>query len=111
MSTQPKFNNEKLNVFVGNANGRGLIRLEIENTGKHIASMPRGSASEEYALEIMNRWNTHDELVSALTKCANAINPLLCELRNPDDDVFRAKILAIQTESRIALSRAASPAR
>lgn len=35
--------------FVGNANGRGLIRIEGEGTGEHIASMPRGAVSESNA--------------------------------------------------------------
>lgn len=35
--------------FVGNANGRGLIRIEQQGTGVHIASMPRGVVSEANA--------------------------------------------------------------
>lgn len=37
------------NYFVGNANGRGLIRIEVDGTGEHIASMPRGKKSEDRA--------------------------------------------------------------
>lgn len=37
------------NYFVGNANGRGLIRIEVDGTGEHIASMPRGNKSEDRA--------------------------------------------------------------
>lgn len=47
----------KLNYFVGNANGRGLIRIEVEGTGEHVASMPRGKMSEAYAKEMVERWN------------------------------------------------------
>jgi len=35
---------ELLDYFVGNSNGRGLIRIEYQ--GHHIASMPRGEQSE-----------------------------------------------------------------
>lgn len=35
--------------FVGNANGRGLIRIEQKGTGVHIASMVRGPESEANA--------------------------------------------------------------
>ena len=42
--------------FVGNANGRGLIRIESSSEspipGKHICSMPRGEISEQNALLI-----------------------------------------------------------
>jgi hypothetical protein len=55
-----------LDYFVGNANGRGLIRIEIEGTGEHIASMPRGRTSEEWAAKITHRYNAHDALVAAL---------------------------------------------
>jgi hypothetical protein len=37
------------NYFVGDANGRGLIRIEQHNTGEHIASMLRNEASEANA--------------------------------------------------------------
>jgi hypothetical protein len=39
--------------FIGNANGRGLIRVETSIdaavSGKHICSMPRGTESEDNA--------------------------------------------------------------
>lgn len=44
--------------FVGNANGRGLIRIECGNesadAGEHIASMPRGEKSERMARLLTN---------------------------------------------------------
>lgn len=57
---------EQLDCFVGNANGRGLIRLEGYQTGVHIASMPRGAQSEAYAAEICRRYNAHANLLAAL---------------------------------------------
>jgi len=65
----------ELTYFVGNANGRGLIRIEVAGTGEHVASMPRGQKSEVYAKLITNRYNSHsaqqakvEGLVRALTK-------------------------------------------
>jgi hypothetical protein len=58
---------KEIDIFVGNANGRGLIRIEEYGTGEHIASMPRGVKSEAQANEIMRRYNAHVELVQALT--------------------------------------------
>lgn len=49
----------ELTYFVGNANGRGLIRIEVAGAGEHIASMPRGKASEARAAQIVSRFNSH----------------------------------------------------
>jgi hypothetical protein len=43
--------------FIGNANGKGLIRIECQ--GRHIASMPRGKESEEFAKLIVDSVNAH----------------------------------------------------
>lgn len=64
--------------FVGNANGRGLIRIEA--AGLHIASLTRGAENEANALYICEAVNAHDALVAqvaslreALTQCADAL--------------------------------------
>jgi hypothetical protein len=58
--------------FVGDANGRGLIRIEAgnasEDAGHHIASMPRGAVSEANAALIVKAVNSHEALVRALQK-------------------------------------------
>lgn len=58
--------------FVGNANGRGLIRIEAHcdsvEAGKHIASMPRGADSEANASFIVLACNSHYSLVEAITE-------------------------------------------
>lgn len=56
--------------FVGNADGRGLIRIEVDRSadgaGTHIASMQRGTQSEANAAFIVRACNAHDGLVAAL---------------------------------------------
>lgn len=56
--------------FVGNANGRGLIRIEgdisSEEAGHHIASMARGAVSEANAAFIVRACNSHNDLLEAL---------------------------------------------
>lgn len=65
------------NYFVGNANGRGLIRIEVDGShpteaGEHIASMPRGKKSERRAALIVRAVNCHEDLVKALETCLTA---------------------------------------
>lgn len=55
----------RLTYFVGNANGHGLIRIEIDGTGEHVASMPRGAKSEAYAEKIVRAVNSFDDLLEA----------------------------------------------
>lgn len=71
--TDTKHIPESLAVFVGNANGRGLIRIEEENTGKHIASAPRGEESEKIIFEIARRYDLHTELLEALEEAVNGL--------------------------------------
>lgn len=63
-----------LTFFVGNSDGRGLIRIESSIdapiAGAHIASMPRGEKSEANADELVRRWNAHEALVEALKDAA-----------------------------------------
>lgn len=63
-------------------------------------------AKIEQAAELARVINFHDALVEALSACVLAINPLLTELRNPDDEVFRGKFIAIQDKGRAALKLA-----
>lgn len=65
----------RLDVFVGNADGRGLIRLEIQGTGQHIASMPRGKQSEADAMRLSSCWNLHDEMAKALRNVCSLFGP------------------------------------
>lgn len=62
--------------FVGNGNGRGLIRIEADNlsadAGQHIASMPRGDASEATAAFIVRACNSHDDLLAAMKEIVHA---------------------------------------
>lgn len=51
--------------FVGNANGRGLIRIEQEGTGKHIASLVRGDEAEKNAALIAAAPELRNELALA----------------------------------------------
>lgn len=63
--TQKTQHTPTLCYFVGNANGKGLIRIEIDGTGEHVASMPRGEKSKEYAAFIVracNGWDSIDAL-------------------------------------------------
>ena len=59
-----------LNYFVGNANGKGLIRIETDAdapvAGVHIASMPRGAQSEADAARLVLAWNCHEDMLEAL---------------------------------------------
>lgn len=63
--TERKHVEGDLDCFFGNADGRGLTRIEVHGTGEHVASMPRGSVSEATALEICRRWNAHTDLLAA----------------------------------------------
>jgi hypothetical protein len=57
--------------FVGNANGRGLIR--IEEAGRHVASMPRGEQSEIDAKRLTTAVNCHTNLLKALKVARKAM--------------------------------------
>jgi hypothetical protein len=70
--------------FVGNANGRGLIRIEQEGTGVHVASMPRGAVSEANADYIVRACNNAQRLADAL---ANLARPLTQGWKVSDMDV------------------------
>lgn len=79
--------------FVGNANGRGLIRIESSSEspipGKHICSMPRGGISEQNA-----------QLIAAAPELYEALKEMykICDM-SPDDAPHRVK-------ARLALSKA-----
>ena len=59
-----------LTYFVGNADGRGLVRVEAAHdspeAGQHVASLPRGPLAKANAAFIIRACNAHDELVAAL---------------------------------------------
>jgi hypothetical protein len=61
---------KELNVFMGNSNGRGLVRIEEYGTGKVIATLTRNHQNQ--ANLIMHRYNTHTELVTALEQISAA---------------------------------------
>ena len=54
--------------FVGNADGRGLIRIEQYGTGQHIASMQRGAVSEANARLIA----AAPDLLEAMQACVRS---------------------------------------
>jgi len=67
----------ELDCFFGNANGRGLTRIEVMGIGHHVASMPRGPISEATALEICRRWNAHADLLAELQRMSRAYVSLM----------------------------------
>ncbi len=104
---QKKPNPVKLCYFVGNANGRGLVRIEIdgseENAGFHIASMTRGK--ESWAAEMVDRWNCHGDMIAALIKAESCLAYAVMALEAPikssireDLETIRATIAAAKGE-------------
>lgn len=63
----------ELDYFVGNSNGRGLIRIEGHGTGEHVASAPRGAESEKRVAEVCRRYNCHADLLAALERAHTAL--------------------------------------
>lgn len=57
-----------LTYFVGNADGKGLVRIETAAesplAGEHVASLTRNRESD--AAEIVRRWNAHETLLTTL---------------------------------------------
>ena len=80
--------------FVGNANGRGLIRIEVENTGEHIASMPRGAKSEARAAHIVHCVNTHAALAARCRELEAAVQDMF-------KHEFLAKLIADSPENLV----------
>ncbi len=80
--------------FVGNANGRGLIRIEQDGTGVHVASMQRGAISQANA-----------RLIAAAPDLLFALQTVMgtCEHGQKEDWVERCAI------GRAAISKATSP--
>jgi hypothetical protein len=70
-----------LDYFVGNANGRGLIRIETgpgaKVAGEHIASLTRTKQNEAYADALVFRFNEYGALRSLARDLANALDGLL----------------------------------
>ena len=58
--------------FVGNACGRGLVRVEAasdsQSAGEHVASLTRGPVSVANANYIVRACNAHADLVAALKR-------------------------------------------
>lgn len=87
--------------FVGNANGRGLIRIEQSGTGQHIASMQRGAVSGANARLIA----AAPDLLAALEELADAFKG--------DDGLERAMNIGLDSEilaARAAIAKAKVPA-
>ena len=94
--------------FVGNANGRGLIRIEAGNdsgkAGHHIASMPRGAESESNADLICKAVNSH-EFMLAFAKRVMADHR--AQLPSETRDLYGGGCGCPQCEqARIALAKA-----
>lgn len=92
--------------FVGNANGRGLVRIEAASesadAGSHIASMARGAVSEANAAHIVRCVNNFDALVEALKLIAAQDQG--CGGRVTEAEAWRSA----QSIARAALSAARS---
>lgn len=103
MATQHTPASGPLTYFVGNSDGRGLIRIETDLrapvAGIHICSMPRGAQSEANAEEMVRRWNGYDEqaqraddnfasyerVKEALSEKVNSHDALVAALRGLSD--------------------------
>lgn len=88
---------EQLDYFVGNANGRGLIRIEGYGTGEHIASASRGKESEAHIAEIVRRYNAaptllaeRDALRAALLEAEGALRGAALELDRAQEALHTA---------------------
>jgi hypothetical protein len=96
--------------FVGNANGRGLIRIEAQHdspeAGTHIASMPRGAISEANAALLVEAVNALPNLLSALEERTKALQAIVdaCDRCGKDDD---RSLVDEFTEEMEAAARAA----
>lgn len=80
-----------LTYFVGNSNGRGLIRIETAHdapiAGIHIASMPRGDQSKADADFLVHAANCHAELLDGIRKArAVAASPQSFDLEEVERD-------------------------
>ena len=86
--------------FVGNANGRGLIRIEQLGTGVHIASLQRGAVSEANARLIAAAPTMSDfvALVAGFTEPG----------RSPEDDAETLRSL-IQSARAIRAQATGAP--
>ena len=73
--------------FKGNANGKGLVRIEsgidARPSGIHIASLVRNEESEANAAFIVKACNTHEKLV----KIARAYRNLLKTMAQTEGEV------------------------
>lgn len=101
-----------LDYFVGNANGRGLIRIEAcsesPEAGDHIASLTRTAKNEANAKHIVLCWNTHEELVEALEGAAKAL-AMLTEpdaIKSTSVQHAWAQCIAAERSARAALKAA-----
>jgi len=91
----------------------GVCETGDQFTSGRIVDVPRnapnhdGPTQEANAAFIVKAVNCHEELLAACKACANAINPLLCEMRDQEHgDPLRQKVLEIQKQARAAISRA-----
>lgn len=85
--------------FVGNANGRGLIRIEADHSspdaGKHIASLPRGKDSEAMAAFMVDAMNEHAPLYAALENLLGAFGRIATQEQRDTESEALADARAI----------------
>lgn len=88
---------ERLTYFVGNANGRGLIRIEVDGTGEHVASMPRGFASEYRA----------NRIATCVNACAGIPDPAstLASVRAALEELIAAEDASIDQFTAVEIDR------
>lgn len=87
-------------VFVGNANGRGLVRVEADLTsddaGEHICSFPRGSKGEAHAALVAEAGTVAHETGLTPRQLAKQRDELLEALRGTEEaiDGWRQRLSA-----------------
>jgi hypothetical protein len=93
--------------FVGNANGRGLIRIEArhdsDDAGAHVASLPRGAVGEACA-EIITTSANRDHLFDEMIEALRQIDDTPCTMVN-DSESLRHTIKSIQYISSAILAK------
>jgi hypothetical protein len=95
-----------LTYFVGNANGRGLIRIEVAGTGEHIASMPRGTASEARAAQIVSRFNSHASDQRRIKELEEGLEAACIDMEARALDFGRQLLPRLESVTRLNRARA-----
>jgi hypothetical protein len=103
--------------FVGNANGRGLVRVEAaissDDAGEHICSFPRGSKGEAHAALLAEAGTvlheaglTPRQLAEQRDELLAALQWALAELDKSTSYAHPGQFLACDTRARAAIAKA-----